>query len=199
MGKSALSVRFVQGDFVQRYDPTIESNFRKQVTLDQDSVLLDILDTAGQEEYSVLREQYMRMGDAFLLVCFIIFFLARPRLLVSLLSPHHRTDTALEEQVYSVTNPQTYKAITKFHSQARRYARTEPVFALVGNKCDLEHERAVTTQEGTELAESLACQFFEASAKLNKNVTEAFMGLVRALHTLRIESKPKKQHTCTLL
>lgn len=67
-------MRFVQGDFVQRYDPTIESNFRKQVTLDQDSVLLDILDTAGQEEYSVLREQYMRMGDAFLLVCFIIFF-----------------------------------------------------------------------------------------------------------------------------
>lgn len=69
VGKSALSLRFVQGDFVQRYDPTIEANYRKQVTVDQDAVMLDILDTAGQEEYSVLREQYMRMGDGFLLVC----------------------------------------------------------------------------------------------------------------------------------
>ena len=69
VGKSALSIRFVQGDFVQRYDPTIEANYRKQVTVDQDAVMLDILDTAGQEEYSVLREQYMRMGDGFLLVC----------------------------------------------------------------------------------------------------------------------------------
>lgn len=59
----------MQGDFVERYDPTIEANYRKQVTVDQDAVMLDILDTAGQEEYSVLREQYMRMGDGFLLVC----------------------------------------------------------------------------------------------------------------------------------
>lgn len=59
----------MQGDFVERYDPTIEANYRKQVTVDQDAVMLDILDTAGQEEYSVLRELYMRMGDGFLLVC----------------------------------------------------------------------------------------------------------------------------------
>ena len=83
MGKSALSIRFVQGNFVHQYDPTIEANYRKQVTLDNDSVLLDILDTAGQEEYSVLREQYMRMGDAFLLVCYILFPLfPLPRTLV---------------------------------------------------------------------------------------------------------------------
>lgn len=95
VGKSALSIRFVQGDFVQRYDPTIEANYRKQVTVDQDAVMLDILDTAGQEEYSVLREQYMRMGDGFLLVC---RFLSIPPSLPSEpsppiippLSPQHR-------------------------------------------------------------------------------------------------------------
>jgi len=168
VGKSALSIRFVQGNFVHHYDPTIEANYRKQVTVGEDSVLLDILDTAGQEEYSVLREQYMRMGDAFLLV-------------------------------YSIIQPQTFSAVSRLHAQALKFARQKPVFVIAGNKCDLEKERSVTTQEGKELADGLACQFFEVSAKMNKNVTEAFMALVKALHSSRKETTVKKHHTCVLL
>ena len=37
---------------VDEYDPTIEDSYRKQVTIDEETCLLDILDTAGQEEYS---------------------------------------------------------------------------------------------------------------------------------------------------
>ena len=39
-----------------------------QVVIDGETCLLDILDTAGQEEYSVMRDQYMRTGEGFLLV-----------------------------------------------------------------------------------------------------------------------------------
>ena len=39
-----------------RYDPTIEDSYRKQVTIDDETCLLDILDTAGQEEYSAMRD-----------------------------------------------------------------------------------------------------------------------------------------------
>ena len=49
VGKSALTVQFVQGIFVEKYDPTIEDSYRKQVVIDGETCLLDILDTAGQE------------------------------------------------------------------------------------------------------------------------------------------------------
>merc|ERR1711862_413080 len=58
-GKSALTVRFIQGNFVEKYDPTIEDSYRKLVAVDGVACLLDIMDTAGQEEYSALRDQYM--------------------------------------------------------------------------------------------------------------------------------------------
>jgi len=68
VGKSALTVRFIQGNFVQKYDPTIEDSYRKQVDVDGKAVLLDILDTAGQEEYSALRDAYMKTGEGFIVV-----------------------------------------------------------------------------------------------------------------------------------
>ena len=52
-GKSQLSIQFVQSRFVDEYDPTIEDSYRKQVVIDDEVALLDILDTTGQEEYSI--------------------------------------------------------------------------------------------------------------------------------------------------
>lgn len=68
VGKSALTIQFIQNHFVEEYDPTIEDSYRKQVVIDGETCLLDILDTAGQEEYSAMRDQYMRTGEGFLLV-----------------------------------------------------------------------------------------------------------------------------------
>ena len=47
VGKSALTVQFVQGIFVEKYDPTIEDSYRKQVEVDGSQCMLEILDTAG--------------------------------------------------------------------------------------------------------------------------------------------------------
>ena len=68
VGKSALTIQLIQNHFVDEYDPTIEDSYRKQVVIDKETCLLDILDTAGQEEYSAMRDQYMRTGEGFLLV-----------------------------------------------------------------------------------------------------------------------------------
>ncbi|VEL30821.1 unnamed protein product [Protopolystoma xenopodis] len=46
----------------------IEDSYRKQVVIDGEVCMLDILDTAGQEEYSAMRDQYMRTGEGFLCV-----------------------------------------------------------------------------------------------------------------------------------
>merc|ERR1719355_454014 len=67
VGKSALTVRFIQGNFVEKYDPTIEDSYRKLVEVDGTACMLDIMDTAGQEEYSALRDQYMKTGQGFVL------------------------------------------------------------------------------------------------------------------------------------
>lgn len=68
VGKSALTIQLIQNHFIDEYDPTIEDSYRKQVSVDEQTCLLDILDTAGQEEYSAMRDQYMRSGEGFLLV-----------------------------------------------------------------------------------------------------------------------------------
>ena len=57
VGKTTLATHFATGRFVEEYDPTIEDSYRKQTQIDDETCLLDILDTAGQEEYSAMRDQ----------------------------------------------------------------------------------------------------------------------------------------------
>jgi len=53
-----LTIQFIQSHFVDEYDPTIEDSYRKQCIIDDEVALLDVLDTAGQEEYSAMRGIY---------------------------------------------------------------------------------------------------------------------------------------------
>lgn len=55
VGKSALTIQFIHSHFVNEYDPTIEDSYRKHCIIGDETVLLEILDTAGQEEYSAMR------------------------------------------------------------------------------------------------------------------------------------------------
>ena len=72
VGKSALTIQFFQKMFVEDYDPTIEDSYIQHVEVERQVCVLDVLDTAGQEEFSALREQYMRKGDGFLIVYSVI-------------------------------------------------------------------------------------------------------------------------------
>jgi len=68
VGKSSLTVQFTQKQFFTQYDPTIENAYSKEVVVDGQQVDLEIIDTAGQEEFSVMRGQYIRSGQGFFLV-----------------------------------------------------------------------------------------------------------------------------------
>ena len=65
-GKSALTQMFMYGNFVEEYDPTTADSYRKILEVDGEKCQLDILDTAGQEEY--MRDNYYRLGEGFLIV-----------------------------------------------------------------------------------------------------------------------------------
>ncbi|KAJ3128881.1 Ras GTPase [Nowakowskiella sp. JEL0407] len=135
VGKSALTIQFIQSQFVDEYDPTIEDSYRKQCAVDDEVALLDVLDTAGQEEYSAMRGFY--------------------------------------SQILRVKDRNNYPII------------------IVGNKCDLEHERQVSMMEGREMARSFQCKFVETSAKKKINVDEAFYGLVREIRRFNQMTDPR--------
>jgi len=63
-----MTIQFIQNRFIEQYDPTIEDTYRKQCVVDDIPCVLNILDTAGQEEYSAMRSQFMKQGQGFLLV-----------------------------------------------------------------------------------------------------------------------------------
>ena len=53
VGKSSLTVRFTSGYFDEIYDPTVQDSYRQTFSFDGRDVILDITDTAGQEDYIV--------------------------------------------------------------------------------------------------------------------------------------------------
>jgi len=176
VGKSALTVRFIQGNFVEKYDPTIEDSYRKQVEIDGAACLLDIMDTAGQEEYSALRDQYMKTGEGFVLVY-----------------------SVSSKSSFEATN----KLKTSI-GRIKEDTPDIPV-VLVGNKCDLEAERQISVDEGKQQAAKFGALFLESSAKLNTNVNEVFFELVRQInvwrrnHPDRAPQSDKKKKKCLIL
>ena len=78
--------------------------------------MLDVLDTAGQEEYSAMREQYMRTGEGFLLVYSITSRQSFDEILT------------FQQQILRVKDRDYFPMI------------------VVGNKCDLGNEREVSTE-----------------------------------------------------
>lgn len=151
VGKSALTLQLVQNHFVEGCDPTIEEYYRKQVAIDGETVLLDILDTAIEEEFTPMRDNYKIRAQGYLLVYSI--------------TSHSSFDemASYRERVLNLMDVNKYPMV------------------LVANKSDLPLEREVTTTEGSELANAWGIPFFETSAKARINIEECFFELVREI------------------
>ncbi|XP_038221226.1 ras-like protein 2 [Zerene cesonia] len=176
VGKSAITIQFIQSYFVTDYDPTIEDSYTKQCVIDDIPAKLDILDTAGQEEFSAMREQYMRSGEGFLLVFSV-------------------ADHASFDELFKF-----HKQILRVKD------RDEFPMLMVGNKADLEHQRVVTLEEAQALSRQLKIPYIECSAKARMNVDQAFHELVRLVRRfqeaerIHIKSEHRnKKKKCTIL
>ncbi|ATZ52634.1 Bcrsr1 [Botrytis cinerea B05.10] len=55
VGKSCLTAQFVQNIWIESYDPTIEDSYRKVIEVDGRQCMLEILDTAGTEQFTAMR------------------------------------------------------------------------------------------------------------------------------------------------
>lgn len=155
VGKSSLTVQFVQNVYIDTYDPTIEDSYRKQIEVDSRPCDLEILDTAGVAQFTAMRELYIKSGRGFVLV----YSVTDENSLKELLE--------LREQVLRIKDS----------------TNSGPVpMVLVGNKSDLEDERVLSPQDGIQVSESWGkVPFYETSAMHRTNVDEAFIDVVRQI------------------
>lgn len=91
--------------------------------------------------------------------------------------------------VYDVTDERSFNNIRTWHSNVVQYASEGVNKILVGNKCDWDEKRAITQDQGKELADSLEIKFIETSAKNNVGVEDAFFTLARDIKSRLIDSQ----------
>lgn len=151
VGKSALTLQFMYDEFVKDYEPTKADSYRKKILLDGKEIQIDILDTAGQEDYAAIRDNYFRSGEGFLCV----FSITEPE---SLTAAHE-----LREQILRVKNNENIP------------------FLLVGNKADLEDRRAISEEAAKEQAAQWHVSYVETSAKTKHNVNNVFIDILREI------------------
>ncbi|XP_037998449.1 ras-related protein Ral-B isoform X1 [Motacilla alba alba] len=163
VGKSALTLQFMYDEFVEDYEPTKADSYRKKVVLDGEEVQIDILDTAGQEDYAAIRDNYFRSGEGFLLVFSIT---------------EHESFTAtaeFREQILRV-----------------KAEEDKIPLLVVGNKSDLEERRQVPVEEARSKAEEWGVQYVETSAKTRANVDKVFFDLMREIRAKKMSENKDK-------
>ncbi|XP_075236950.1 ras-related protein Ral-a [Lycorma delicatula] len=157
VGKSALTLQFMYDEFVEDYEPTKADSYRKKVVLDGEEVQIDILDTAGQEDYAAIRDNYFRSGEGFLCVFSITE------------DESFQATQDFREQILRVKNDESIP------------------FLLVGNKGDLDEKRKVTLADAQSRAQQWGVPYVETSAKTRENVDKVFFDLMREIRSRKME------------
>lgn len=176
VGKSALTLQFMYDEFVEDYEPTKADSYRKKVVLDGEEVQIDILDTAGQEDYAAIRDNYFRSGEGFLCVFSITE------------DDSFQATQEFREQILRVKQD------------------TNIPFILVGNKADLSNSRQVQLNTANNKADEWQVPYVETSAKTRENVDKVFYDLMREIRSRKVSDdspqpgKPgKKKKKCAIL
>ncbi len=91
--------------------------------------------------------------------------------------------------VFDVGSKKSFENVHKWMSNIKSYADPGIIKCLLGNKVDCA-TREVSTQEALQLAQEHGMSYFETSALLNKNVTEAIQGLARSIHSRTAKGPP---------
>ena len=191
--------------FVETYDPTIEDSYRKQILVDSQACMLEVLDTAGQEEYTALRDQWIRDGEGFVIVYSVI-----DRVTFSKVERFYHQIRRVKEAAAASSGgagggggpgsptigrggggPGDFDGSNSSGGGSGGGGSPGAIpIMLVGNKIDLLTKRAVSAAEGSQLARKLGCMFRETSAMTCTNVEQAFFDVVRQLRRERLkESK----------
>lgn len=169
VGKSSLTVQFVENHFVESYYPTIENTFSSVIKYKGQEFATEIIDTAGQDEYSILQSKHSIGIHGYVLVFSV-------------------ASRSSFEMVKIIRD----KILNHLG------AEWVPI-VLVGNKSDLHIQRQVTTEEGKALAEEWKCAFTETSARHNENVAKAFELIIAEIEKQNAPVVPANGGKCCVM
>ena len=150
VGKTQLTQVFVDDHFEMNTLTTIayELKTKKVLLKNGHKIKVKIWDTAGQERFEKVALQYVVHAQGIYLV-------------------------------YDITDKNSFNQIEHWVELANQKVDVTKIpLMIVGNKTDLEDLRKVSFEEGKELANKLKADFYETSAKDNKNVKESFYKLI---------------------
>ncbi|GKT62390.1 ras family protein [Colletotrichum tofieldiae] len=145
------AAQFVHNEWIESYDPTIEDTYRTQLQVDGRQVVLEILDTAGTEQFVAMRDLYMKSGQGFILV-------------FSITSSSSMTEIEmLREEITRIKDDDNVPIV------------------IVGNKADLEEQRSVPRQRAFACSQMWDAPYYETSARTRTNVDAVFIDICRQL------------------
>ncbi|CAO1408076.1 unnamed protein product [Diamesa hyperborea] len=137
VGKSAMIVRYITKRFIGEYDPNLEKVYTFSTIVDNELVVFEILDSAGQMENEFL-ESNIRWAEAFILLYSV-------------------TDKCSFEEINRL------KFLINYNKRRKKINKDGVMDApviLVGNKTDLINDRMVTTEEGQKRSRDINCACF---------------------------------------
>jgi small GTP-binding protein len=166
VGKSALTYRYTSNKFPEDHDTTIEDQYKIKNTIEGYQCQIEILDTAGQDDYQSMLDTWISFGEGFVLVYSID-----------------------QKESFDVLKDR-YERIKRNKDEDK-----VPVI-IVGNKCDLEDKRKVMKEEVQNYAKNEKIQFMEASALKNINVKEVFTAVATEVVKKKKKIKDTKGDKC---
>ncbi|KAF8135299.1 P-loop containing nucleoside triphosphate hydrolase protein [Mycena galopus ATCC 62051] len=171
IGKSTLTVRFTRDVYAENYDPTIEEQYLRYMRVDDELSSLNVLDTAGAEQFTSLNEIYIKSGHGFVLV----FSLAQRSSLEQVKN--------FRKHIYRVKGSETVPIV------------------VAATESDRASEREVPALTLESLANEWNIPFYETSAKRNWHVNDVFEDLVRQMRLQypRREQKKQPQGPCIIM
>ena len=133
VGKSSLTYKFINCNTPKDHDPTIEDKYSTITNIDGINCEVEILDTAGQDDYQSLMNYWINFGQAFVLV----YAINDKESFEGLVDKRDKILKMKRDDVCPIV--------------------------IVGNKCDLKEQRKVTVEEAEALGKEWGCQVFETS------------------------------------
>ncbi|XP_049878305.1 putative Ras-related protein Rab-33 [Pectinophora gossypiella] len=176
VGKTCLTYRFCEGQFLDKSEATIGVDFRERtVRINNEEIKLQLWDTAGQERFrKSMVQHYYRNVHAVVIV-------------------------------YDITKPETFHSIASWMQEVESHGLMGAPRVLVGNKCDCgTPESRLATTYAQRLADKYGMPLFETSALLDSEcnaVYSIFMTLAHKLYSkqpLRVISVEGEQGRVTL-
>ena len=159
VGKSSLTYRFINYEIPEGHEATIEDRYKTSDTINGKVYNIEILDTAGEDDYQQMIDMWINFGDGFLLVF------------------------AINDKISFDALPKKRERIIK-----GKHGEKCPMI-LVGNKQDLADNREIPYDDAKQLADSWGIDYIETSAKTDFNCKEVFERLAVKIYESRTKTK----------